>query len=108
MPALLSRFRRAAAEAAAAALGVPAETLSVSTPPDAALGDYAVGMFPAAKALRAAPPALAQRVAQAFQPTELLAAAAAAGPYVNYRLQRGAAFKHLFAAALGGGELIPA
>jgi arginyl-tRNA synthetase len=108
MPLPLSPFRRAAAEAAAAALGLPAESLAVGVPPDAALGDYAVGMFPAAKTLRAAPPALAQRVAAAFQPTEILAGATAAGPYVNFRLDRAAAYRHLFDAALGGGALIRA
>jgi arginyl-tRNA synthetase len=107
MSAMLSPFRRAPAEAVAAALGVPAETLPVSIPPDAALGDYAVGCFPAAKALRASPAALAQRVAEQFRPTELLAVARATGPYVNFQLVRPALYRRLFDAALGAGPLIP-
>jgi len=106
MPALLSPFRRAAAAAVAQALGTDV-ALAVTTPPDPALGDYAVGCFPVAKALRANPAELARRAAAAFQPTDLLAAATAAGPYVNLRADRGALYRHLFARALGGG-LIPA
>src|SRR3990167_441901 len=97
----LSPLRRAAAEAVAAALGLDAAQFAVSTPPDPALGDYAVGCFPAARALKAAPPALAQKVAAAFAPTAVLAAAQASGPYVNFRLDRAAAYRHLFARTLG-------
>jgi len=93
----LSPFRTAAADAVAAALGVPADTLAVTTPPDPALGDYAVGCFPAAKALRAAPAALAARAAEAFRPGPLLAEAAAAGPYVNFRVRRDALYRHVLA-----------
>ena len=44
---MLSPFRRAAAEAVARALASDAAFV-VTTPPDPALGDYAVGCFPAA------------------------------------------------------------
>jgi arginyl-tRNA synthetase len=99
----LSPFRTAAAEAVAAALGVPIGTLAVTTPPDPTLGDYAVGCFPAAKALRAAPAALAARAAQAFRPGPLLVEAAAAGPYVNFRVRRDALYRHV----LSGVEIPP-
>jgi arginyl-tRNA synthetase len=105
-----SPFRHAAAEAVAAALGVPADTLAVTTPPDPTLGDYAVGCFPAAKALRAAPAALAARAAAAFRPTPLLAAAAAAGPYVNFHADRGALYRRVLAGAtlppIGAGKTV--
>jgi len=106
MPALLSPFRRAAAAAVAQALGTDV-ALAVTTPPDPALGDYAVGCFPVAKARSTNPAELARRAAAAFQPDELLVAATAAGPYVNLRADRGALYRHLFSSALGGG-LIPA
>lgn len=85
----------------------------VSAPPRAELGDFAVGLFPAAKAKKGAPPALAKQVAEAFRPDELLASAEAAGPFVNFRADRGAAFRHLFersrgAAELGRSPLVPA
>jgi arginyl-tRNA synthetase len=104
----LSPSRRAAAEEVGRGLGVDAAALAVTTPPDPSLGDYAVACFSAAKQLRAAPAALAARVAASFQPTRLLAAAQAAGPYVNFQLDRGALFRQLFAATLGSAErLIP-
>lgn len=91
----LSPFRRAAAELVGTALGLDPGLFSVTTPPDASFGDYAVGCFPGAKALRAAPPVLAQRVIAAFQETELLQSAQAMGPYVNVRIKRPALFAHL-------------
>jgi len=103
MPPVLSPFRAAAAEAVAAALGTPDLAFPVTAPPDPALGDFAVGTFPAAKSLRAAPPALAQKVAAAFSPTPLLASAKATGPYVNFAADRGALYRHLFAANLETG-----
>jgi arginyl-tRNA synthetase len=100
MPAPLSPFKQAAVQAVASALGVDASILMVTQPPDAAMGDLAVGCFPAAKALKAAPAQLAQQAAAAFQPGELLASATAAGPYVNFKLERGALYRWLFEAAL--------
>src|SRR5688500_5110235 len=100
MPPVLSPFRAAAAEAVAAALATPDLSFPVSAPPDPALGDFAVGTFPAAKSLRAAPAALAQKAAEAFQRTPLLASAKAAGPYVNFAADRDALYRHLFAQTL--------
>jgi arginyl-tRNA synthetase len=108
MPPVLSPFRAAAAEAVARALGTTDLVFPVTQPPDPTLGDFAVGAFPAAKALRAAPPALAQKVAAAFQATPLLAAAKATGPYVNFAADRGALYRHLFAHTLApGADPIP-
>ncbi len=109
MPGLpIARARRAAAESVAAALGADPAQLTVSIPPDPALGDYSVGCFPLAKPLRTAPAALAQKAAQAFRPTPLLTAASAAGPYVNFQVDRAALFGELFASTLAeGGRPIP-
>jgi arginyl-tRNA synthetase len=60
----------------------------VETPPDSALGDYAVPCFPLAKALRKAPAAIATEIAAAFRPTSHVLSAEAAGPYVNFRVDR--------------------
>src|SRR5690606_17206837 len=84
-----------------------AALFTVTAPPKANMGDFAVGCFPAAKALRQAPPALAARVVAAFQPTELLESATAAGPFVNFRARREALYRHVVSAALRG-EAIPA
>ena len=105
--AALSPFRRAAAAAVAEALGVDASTLQVTTPPDASLGDLAVGTFPAAKALRAAPPALAAKAAAAVKPNELIEAATASGPYVNLKLRRGPVYAALLDVATGKAPTVP-
>lgn len=78
-------FRRAAAAYVAAHTGLDPGSFPVSTPPGHAAGDYAVGLFPAAKALGRNPALLAKEAAAAFTPRDGLAAATAAGPYVNFR-----------------------
>src|SRR5205085_9106569 len=59
-------------------------------PPDPTLGDLAVGLFPAAKAKKGAPPALAKDLAAKFTPANGLISAQAAGPYLNFRIDRAA------------------
>ena len=98
-----SPFARAAAVAAGEALGVDASELPVTTPPRPEMGDYAVGTFPAARALGQPPPALAAKVAGAFRPTPLLAEARAAGPFINFRADRAALYRHVFRSALAEG-----
>lgn len=101
-------FARATAEAVAAATGVPASELTVTAPPRPELGDFAVGCFPAARAAGQPPPAIAARVAAAFQPTALLASATATGPFVNFKVDRAAAFRWVVDATLGdSGALVP-
>src|SRR5262245_2754983 len=86
-------MRRAIADLVVRALSLPEGTdVPVTTPPDRAMGDYAVAMFLFAKALKAAPPALAAKVAAAFAPGGGLASATAAGPFVNFRVDRAAFF----------------
>jgi arginyl-tRNA synthetase len=53
-------------------------------------GDAALACFQLAKLRGIAPPELAATVAQAFQGDELVESAAAVGPFVNFRLRRGA------------------
>jgi arginyl-tRNA synthetase len=103
----LNPFAAAAARAVADALGCDPDLFPVGAPPKPELGDFAVGCFPAAKALKQAPPKLAQQVVAAFQPSALLAEASAAGPFVNFRADRGALYRHLFSATLGDAELVP-
>jgi arginyl-tRNA synthetase len=105
----LNPFARAASQAVASSLGVDPADLPVTAPPRPDMGDFAVGCFPAARALKQAPPALAARAAAAFAPTPLLASAAAAGPFVNFRADRAAFYRAQFQAALAenGPTLIP-
>lgn len=109
MPLPLNPFARAAAQAVADALGADPSLLAVTTPPRPEMGDFAVGCFPLARTLRQPPPALAARAAAAFQPGPHLAEATAAGPFVNFRADRGALYRSLFESALGEGgpRLVP-
>jgi len=61
---------------------------AIEVPPSVELGDYAFPCFPLAKALRKAPQAIATELATAFQPTALIKEARAAGPYVNFFVDR--------------------
>jgi arginyl-tRNA synthetase len=61
---------------------------AIEVPPSEELGDYAFPCFPLAKSLRKAPQAIATELATAFQPTALIKEARAAGPYVNFFVDR--------------------
>ncbi len=102
----LTPLHAAAADAVATRAGVPADTIKVDAPPNAALGDFAVGCFAIAKAKGQNPAQVAQEIAAAFQPTELLAGATAAGPFVNFRANRAAAFRWIVDASTHG-TLLP-
>jgi arginyl-tRNA synthetase len=98
-------LHRAAADAVCALAGTTAD-LKVEAPKRPELGDLAIGCFAIAKAQGKNPAEVARAVAAAFQPTELLASAEAAGPYVNFRAQRAATYRWLIDGALHG-RLIP-
>jgi arginyl-tRNA synthetase len=108
-------FHQAAREAVAAHTGAPVDSIAVETPPQkkvkpgetpADLGDLAVGCFALARARGTDPATLAREIATAFRPGPHLASAAAAGPYVNFKVQRAEGFRWVIDAALRG-ELIP-
>jgi arginyl-tRNA synthetase len=61
---------------------------AIEVPPSVQLGDYAFPCFPLAKSLRKAPQAIATELATAFQPSALIKEARAAGPYVNFFVDR--------------------
>jgi arginyl-tRNA synthetase len=99
-------LHRAAAEAVAAHAGIAATDLKVEAPPRPELGDLAVGCFAIAKARKQNPAEVARAIADAFRPTELLASATAAGPFVNFRAQRDATYRWVIDSALRG-RLVP-
>jgi arginyl-tRNA synthetase len=66
---------------------------AIEVPPSVQLGDYAFPCFPLAKPLRKAPQAIASELVTAFQPTALIKEARAAGPYVNFFVDR-VAYSH--------------
>src|SRR2546429_5369722 len=99
-------LHHAAAEAVAAHAGIAATDLKVDAPPRPELGDLAVGCFAIAKARKQNPAEVARSIAAAFQPTELLASATAAGPFVNFRAARSATYRWLIDSALRS-RLVP-
>jgi arginyl-tRNA synthetase len=106
MPTHHTPIHLAAAEAVAARAGVAATDLKVEVPPRAELGDLAVGCFAIAKARGTSPAQVAKELAEGFVPGGFLASATAAGPFVNFKLDRVAAFRTIADACLRG-TLIP-
>jgi arginyl-tRNA synthetase len=78
----IDRIRRAAAEAA----GSPPELIPLEAPPSPEQGDVALSFFGAAKRADVPPPEMARAVAAALEAVPGVAAASAAGGYVNIRL----------------------
>jgi arginyl-tRNA synthetase len=77
---------------------------AIEVPPSIELGDYAFPCFPLAKALRKAPATIATELAAAFQPMPLIKEARAAGPYVNFFVDRVAYSRTALGAILGQGS----
>jgi arginyl-tRNA synthetase len=106
MPSHHTPLHAAAAQVVASFAGVAPTDLKVEQPPRPELGDLAIGCFAIAKAKQQSPAQVANDIAAAFQPTELLESATAAGPFVNFRANRAAAQRWLVDAALTG-TLLP-
>lgn len=106
MPTHHTPVHLAAAEAVAAHAGVAATDLKVEAPPRPEMGDLAVGCFAIAKAQKKSPADVARDIAAAFQPTAWLDSATAAGPFVNFKVNRAHALRWLCDASMRG-RLIP-
>ena len=89
--------------AAQAAFGQPAQGLAIVFPPDLQFGHLAVGCFPLAKPLRKSPAEIAKTIAAAVTPDDIIAAAAAAGPYINFTLHPAVLFGEVLAAIAADG-----
>ena len=92
-------FRKAAAAFVAAKTGLDPALFQVSVPPGHAAGDYAVGCFPAGKALKKDPKAVAAEIVAGFVPQGPFSAAAAVGAFVNLTLDRPHLATHVLSAA---------
>jgi arginyl-tRNA synthetase len=73
---------------------------SLTAPPDEKLGDYAFPCFLPAKTMRKRPDEIARELAAAVKPSALLLSAGAAGPYVNFTVDRAAFVQWALARAL--------
>jgi arginyl-tRNA synthetase len=76
--------------AVAAAAGVAGEEIKVELPRDPELGDFAFPCFSLAKALRAAPAKIAAELAPKVAARLVGIGVEAAGPYLNFRVERAA------------------
>jgi arginyl-tRNA synthetase len=87
-----------------ASFGLAAPELAIVFPPDLQLGHLAVGCFPLAKPLRKSPAEIAKSIAAAIVPDEVIVAAAAAGPYINFSLRPGVLFSDVLTGIAAAGE----
>ena len=83
-------YRLKIVQAIAAACGMDAPELAawLETPPDPALGDFAFPCFRLAKQLKKAPAAIAAQLAEAVALPAGVEKVAAAGPYLNFFIQK--------------------
>jgi arginyl-tRNA synthetase len=91
--ALTAMAEEAQGAGAAAGTAIDSNAMVVETPPKPEMGDLAFPMFSFARALRKAPPLIAQEVVRRIGEStagqaSAMGEAAAAGPYVNVRLER--------------------
>lgn len=100
MPTHYTPLHVAAAEAVATRAGIAATDLKVEMPPKAEMGDLAVACHAIAKAQNRNPVEVAAAIAAAFRPSGMLASASAAGPFVNFKIDRAKAFAWITDAAL--------
>ena len=70
-----------------------AEDIAFNAPPSLEMGDVAIPMFSIAKKRKTAPAVLAQEIAAKVNFGAYVSSAAAAGPYVNLKLDRKSSFR---------------
>lgn len=83
-------FTDAIRAALARATGLAEAEIKLEAPRDTALGDVAFPCFQAAKAAKKAPPAVAAELASSLAGAVPNVSVAAAGPYLNFTIERGA------------------
>jgi arginyl-tRNA synthetase len=102
----LSIFSDRILAALAAKSGVPADELRLEQPRDAELGDFAFPCFVLAKALKKSPPAIAAELAAGLAGDGGLEdlSVEAAGPYLNFKVERAALARSVLGAIESEGE----
>ena len=100
MPMHYTPLHVAAAEAVASRAGIAATDLKVEIPPKAEMGDLAVACHAVAKAQGKNPVEVAKAIAADFTPSGMLASATAAGPFLNFKVDRAKALAWIVDTAL--------
>ncbi|MFH0729697.1 MAG: arginine--tRNA ligase [Pseudomonadota bacterium] len=85
---LLAEFNRAAESA----FGHTPSEVTIGSPPNVKMGDFAIECFPLAKQFRKSPKIVAEEIVARLEPGVLIEKATAAGPYVNLKITSGALF----------------
>jgi len=98
----MKRFEAQIREALAAATGTPPEMLVLEAPKQRELGDFAFPCFALAKERKQAPPAIASELETAFRAPGIRARAA--GPYLNFTVDRPVLAKALLSEICGKRE----
>jgi len=99
-------FKTEIAAALSVAANMPADELCsmLETPPNAEMGDYALPCFKLAKAMRKAPPAIAEQLKSAATFPAFVSKAEAAGGYLNFFIDRAVLVRESLSPALLLGE----
>src|SRR5688572_4234077 len=102
----MNPFAQALAAAIAGHTGLPETDVArlIEVPKDPKMGDLAFPCFQLAKAQKKAPPVIAKELAAALGAVKGLASVAAAGPYVNARVDAGAFAKAVLDEVAAKGE----
>jgi arginyl-tRNA synthetase len=87
---LLAAFNNAAESA----FGHPPSEVSISSPPNVQMGDFAIECFPLAKQFRKSPKVVAEEIVARLETGTLIEKATAAGPYINIRITSEALFTY--------------
>ncbi len=101
----MERFAKLAADALSKVLETPIQASDLETPPDRTLGDFGFPCFRLSKAMRKAPPQVAQQLVADLASKGAVhqgLAAAAVGPYVNFTVEPEAALQALLKDILAG------
>lgn len=96
----------AAQERIAQCFGQTIEDLEqwIETPPDPAMGDFALPCFKLSKVLRKAPPAIAQQLCEGCTPPEGIERIEYAGGYMNFYVDRALYARSIITDAMAKGE----
>ncbi len=78
--------------AAEKTFGTAPKDLSLVYPPGVDMGDFACGCFPMAKQYRQSPTDIAQKIAKAVEPDEIIQKIDATGPYINIKISSAVLF----------------
>lgn len=74
------------------AFGQIPPAVSISSPPNVKMGDFAIECFPLAKQLKQSPKTIAERIVSHFRKGNIIGEVSTAGPYINIKVNNHAFF----------------